>query len=63
MTYQSSRPVEAEELYIYSREDIEKILGDAFVDLREVTGDDVEAAECVDVLYDRLTDDFYGHTR
>lgn len=54
---------DAEELYIYSREDIERILGDSFVDLREVTDDDREAAECVDVLYDRLCDDFYGHVR
>jgi len=59
----TSSQSDAEELYIYSREDIERILGDSFVDLREVTGDDREAAECVDVLYDRLCDDFYGHTR
>lgn len=53
---------DAEELYIYSREDIERILGDSFVDLREVCGDR-DAAEAIDIVYAELTDDFYGHTR
>jgi hypothetical protein len=51
---------DADELYVYSREDYGRILGDAFVDIREVVRDDETAADVVDIVYERLTDDFYG---
>ena len=51
---------DAEELYIYSAADFERILGDGFVDVREVVADDETAAQVVDILYRRLTDDFYA---
>jgi hypothetical protein len=53
------RPLDEEALYIYSAEDFGNILADAFVELRELTDDDETAAEAVDIVYDRLTDDFY----
>jgi len=53
---------DAQELYVYSREDYGRILGDAFVDIREIVPDDETAADVVDIVYERLTDDFYGAT-
>lgn len=53
---------DCEELYVYSRDDYERLLGDAFVDIREVVRDDETAANVVDIVYERLTDDFYGAT-
>jgi len=52
------RPLDDEELYVYSEDDLADILSDAFVDLREVVADD-QAADCVSIVYDRLTDDYY----
>lgn len=48
------------QMYVYSEEDLSNILADAWVDMREVVGDDA-AAECLDICYNRLTDDFYTH--
>jgi len=62
MSRRTFKPTEEEELYIYSQEDIERILGDAFVDLREIS-DDETAAQSIDIMYERLIDDFYDHTR
>ena len=49
------------ELFVYSRNDIEDdIVPDMFVDFREIMSDET-AAEAVDIVYERLTDDFYSH--
>lgn len=56
------RGPDCEELYVYSAEDLGRILGDGFVDVREVVADDETASEVVDVVYRRLTDDFYSET-
>ena len=49
------------ELFVYSRADIEDdIVPDMFVDFREVMSDET-AAEAVDIVHERLTDDFYAH--
>lgn len=45
-------------LYCYTDEDLSDILGDVFVEAREIVGDD-RAAKLVDIAYERLTDDFY----
>jgi len=50
---------DAEELYIYSDDDLSCILSDGFVDIREVVEDDETAAAVVDIVYGRLTDGFY----
>jgi len=41
MTYQSSRPVEAEELYIYSREDIERIRRERMTEIEDLVWQEV----------------------
>jgi hypothetical protein len=51
---------EATELYVYSEEDIAGIASDMYVDLREVMDDD-QAAEAVDICFERLTDGYYSH--
>jgi hypothetical protein len=49
------------ELFVYSRADVEDdIVPDMFVDFREVMSDET-AAEAVDIVLERLTDDFYSH--
>jgi len=60
MSRRSPKPRESEEIYAYTEEDLANILSDCFVDIRDVTGDS-EAADIVDMVYGRLTDDFYGH--
>lgn len=47
-------------LYILSEEDIQDILSDCFVDIREIVSDDETASECISVTYDRFTDEFYS---
>lgn len=60
MMRRDPRMTDAEDIYVYSEEDFSAILSDAFVEIREVRGvDDRQAAEAVDIVYERLTDDFY----
>lgn len=47
-------------LYVYSDEDIEDILGDCYVDIHELVDED-DAAAVLNLVHDRLTDDFYAH--
>lgn len=55
------RELTDEELYIFSREDLEdQILPDVFVDLREEIGD-TDAATCIDIVHECLIDDYYSH--
>lgn len=55
------RPRDDEHLYVYSPDDVADILADAFVDVREVVDDDDTATECIDIVYERLTDEYYTH--
>lgn len=50
-----------EDLVVFSRAELDGILSDCFVDMREVVRDD-QAADCVDIVRDRLTDDFYTNS-
>lgn len=52
--------VDPSQIYIYSEEDIAGIASDMFVDMRQIMDDD-QAAEAVDICFERLTDDFYSH--
>jgi len=60
MTRRTSRQRGSERLYVYSEEDVAKILSDCFIDMREVV-DDYEAARCLDIVQGRLTDDYYSN--
>lgn len=56
-------PEGSTDLYIYSADDIERRLGDAFVDIRELPGmDDETAAEALDLVHHHLFDT-YSHSR
>lgn len=57
----SYEPRDDEDLLIYSEEDLAQILSDVYVDTREIV-DDEDAAQLIDVVYDRLTDTYYSHT-
>jgi hypothetical protein len=52
-------PLDCEEIYIYSEKDLEAICSDVWLDLREVAGEQA-AAQCIEIVHDRLTDDFYS---
>jgi hypothetical protein len=55
-------PQGSTQLYIYSADDIEGRLGDAFVDIRELPGmDDETAAEALDLVHQHLFESY--HTR
>lgn len=58
MTRRDPRTRDAETLTVLSERDIEDMLADAFVEMREVT-DDETAATCVDIVHERLTDPWY----
>jgi hypothetical protein len=48
------------QLFVYSRDDIEDdIVPDMFVDFREIMPDET-AAEAVEIVHERLTDEFYS---
>jgi len=48
-------------LYVYSTLDLEDIMGDTFVELREQLDSDDDAATAVEVAFENLTDEFYAH--
>jgi hypothetical protein len=62
MTRRDPRTRDAETLIVLSERDIEDMLADAFVEMREVTRDDETAAACVDIAHERLTDGWYFET-
>jgi len=62
VTRHDPRSRDPETLLVLSEDDIEDILGDAFVDIRERVEDDATAAECVEIVHERLTDPWYYTT-
>jgi hypothetical protein len=61
MTRRDPRTRDGETLIVLSEDDIEDMLADAFVEMREVT-DDETAAACVEIVHERLTDPWYYTT-
>jgi len=45
-------------LFVLSQTDIEDILSECYVEMREVVGDD-DAAVCVEIAHDEITDSYY----
>jgi len=62
MTRRDPRTRDGETLIVLSGRDIEDMLADAFVDIRERVEDDATAAECVEIVHERLTDPWYYTT-
>lgn len=58
MPERATPPLDCERLIVLSDDDIDRVLADTYVDLREFMTDD-QAAEALDVVRDRLTDRYY----